>query len=154
MALVVILAAAGSVEAQAFENLTMAERRAVEMRRLQSDMVVAALSCGMREEYNAATVKFMKEFARQGEALKRLFRRTYGRDRAERELDRFVTALANEASARSLAHNGNYCVSAGLLFKDIMGLSPKDLAGFLRHPDSRMAPSGTPVEEIASTPTK
>ncbi len=87
--------------AGAFEDATPAERSALNVRLLQSDMMVAALSCQLRDDYNAMVRRFGPELARHGSDLRGLFARTYGSG-GEAELNKYVTRLANESSARRI----------------------------------------------------
>ena len=115
--------------AYAFENLTPAEDDALSVRRLQSDMMVAALSCQMREQYNMTVTRFESELVRHGVNLRGLFQRTYGA-RAEQELNSYVTRLANESSARRIAAGASYCESAAAQFTLLEMLPQKQLARF------------------------
>ena len=122
-------AAAGFSPAQAFENLTQAEREALTVRHLQSDMMVAALSCQMRGEYNETVTRFQDELVRHGANLRALFRRTYGSG-AERELNSYITRLANESSTRRIAAGASYCGEAAGQFARLDALSQTQLAAF------------------------
>ncbi len=126
---VLIAAVAVSSPAHAFENLTQAEREALSVRYLQSDMMVAALSCQMRDEYNATVTRFQAELVRHGSNLRGLFQRTYGSG-AERELNSYVTRLANESSARRIAAGASYCNDAAGQFARVGALSQTQLAAF------------------------
>ena len=118
-----------SSPAQAFENLTQAEREALTVRLLQSDMMVAALSCQMRDEYNATVTRFQAELVLHGANLRALFRRTYGSG-AERALDSYITRLANESSTRRIAAGASYCNDAVDQFARLTALPQTRLAAF------------------------
>ncbi len=124
-----VIIAGMATSAAAFEGFSSNEKAALNVRHLQSELMVAALSCDLRPQYNAAIDRFQDEWVSHGQELKQLFRRTYAGG-GERELNRFVTALANEASAESLSRGGGYCRDARSLFTEILALPRRSLAVF------------------------
>jgi len=88
----------------------------IEVRRLQTNLMVAALSCGARSEYNAFISTHRPSLQTYGKAITDEFRRRYGRE-GSRQLNRFITRLANEASARSNADRDAFCADAAALFE-------------------------------------
>lgn len=134
MALVAAVLVAGAAlipAAQAADAATARERAAVRVRVLQSDMMVAALSCDLRTHYNQAVRRFETEMIRHGRHLRAFFERVYGRS-GQRELDRFVTAMANSASSRSVAQGAAYCESAERLMNAVLTVPPDGLADYSR----------------------
>jgi hypothetical protein len=103
-----------------------AAQTALQSRVLQTRLMVAALSCGQRGDYNAFVSRYQKELIVQGKALRDFFRVNYG-SRAKNRLNRFITSLANEASAVSLEMGPEFCVQAGRIFADLTDL---DTVGF------------------------
>lgn len=98
--------------------LSAADRSAVQMRQLQVEMMVAALKCddsfGLRDAYGVYVTKHNAVLSDNAQALKSLFRKAYGGD-ANRQFDRFITRLANNASSRAQSQMG-YCeINQGLL---------------------------------------
>jgi hypothetical protein len=76
------------------------EQQAIHFRRVQTEFMVAGLSCrhtGFDQRYNTFVIKYRGELRRNANVLKRIFARAYGRN-ARQRLDSFVTGLANEAS--------------------------------------------------------
>ncbi len=118
-----------SSPAHAGENLTQAEQEALTVRLLQSDMMVAALSCRMHDEYNTTVTRFQTELVRHGANLRALFTRTHG-DGAERELNSYITRLANESSMRRIAAGASYCNEAAGKFARLAVLPQTQLAAF------------------------
>ena len=96
--------------------LTPAEGQAVRLRMFRADLAVAALSCQQQSQYNSLVTRHQAELVRQGRALMSMFRRLH-RGNAERELNRFITHLANRASLRRLASQG-YCSTMDKVFRD------------------------------------
>ena len=105
------------------------ERVAMQVRVLQSDLMVAALICRAKPRYNAFVARFETDLVRQGTTLNAHFRRVWGGQSTAR-LNAFVTRLANQASARSLSTGGGYCAQVGRVFDEVMALAPVQLAGY------------------------
>jgi hypothetical protein len=102
------------------------EQSALDARVLQTEFMVAALTCDQQDHYNAFVVKFNDELTTRGQTLRHLFERSYG-SAATPRLDRFITRLANEASYRSLLQGTTYCTTAALLFDHAMQYEPREL---------------------------
>lgn len=114
---------------QAFQPRDSRETDAVNVRILQSEMMVAALTCNMRNRYNTVVVRYQGELVTHGRVLKKMFRRDHGQS-AQRELDGFVTQLANDASIRSIRGRETFCVNAQAMFSMILtGESTLAVAG-------------------------
>jgi len=132
-----IVAAVGSATclaapaAHAVDTLASSDRAALRVRVLQSDIMVAALSCNLRNSYNEAVRRFQAEFVFHGRNLRSYFNRVHG-STAQKELDRFVTAMANKASSRSIAQGNDYCTEAQQLMVTVLALPPNSLAEFSR----------------------
>lgn len=106
-------------DARALEISDPVERMAVRARVVQSEMMVAALSCGLRSQYNAVVVEFKSELVAHGHVLRSMFARTHGAG-GQLALDRFVTKLANDASIRSNRSRSAYCKGAERTFADVL----------------------------------
>ncbi|MGH8658292.1 MAG: hypothetical protein ACREV4_07405 [Gammaproteobacteria bacterium] len=109
------------------------EHTALSARVLQTELMVAALSCGNRPLYNAFVRKFRDDLVKQGHSLRLFFARHYA-DKGEKDLNILITRLANEASQRSNANRAAFCSQASSLFRQ---LSNDDLLETLR--DSNIA---------------
>lgn len=89
----------------------------IEVRRLQTNLMVAALSCGARDDYNEFVLSHRPSLQKYGKAIRTEFRRRYGKS-GDSKLNQFVTRLANEASARSNADRENFCAEATASFQE------------------------------------
>jgi len=114
--------------------LRPAEVESKQVRLLQTELMVAALTCrhhvglGFDDKYNAFVRKFDKRLGHHITVLRAHFKREYGAG-FERQYDRFSTELANQASQR--AHGGGpYCTSSVPLFDQALVIQVKDLEGF------------------------
>src|SRR3546814_19982661 len=77
--------------------------------------MVAALTCGARDEYNSFVSRYQPELVRHGRTMQRHFQKTYGAA-STRHLNRYVPELANEDSARSIADRANFFADSDVLF--------------------------------------
>jgi len=96
------------------------EATAVHMRMLQSELMVAALACrdsnpelAMITKYNAFVNRHSTGLVSQNRVLERHFDRNYG-PQGKRRMDTLLTALANDASKRSMT--SDFCGGAASLF--------------------------------------
>ena len=98
---------------------------ALRTRVVQTELMVAALTCQQHALYNDFVQKFRGQLAAQGNVLVSYFARSYGAEGTP-ELDRFVTRLANTVSQDSL-HVENYCRVAEIRFQQVLDLTPNQL---------------------------
>ncbi len=108
-----------STAGHAFQPQDAREHDAVNVRILQSEMMVAALTCDMRNKYNTVVVRYQGELVSHARVLKKMFRRDHGPS-AQKALDGFVTQLANDASIRSIHTRQEFCVNADEMFTTIL----------------------------------
>ncbi|MGE0254987.1 MAG: hypothetical protein AB7N54_13540 [Alphaproteobacteria bacterium] len=109
---------------------TTAELAAINVRALQSDLMIAALACDRQRQYDAAVTRHAEELARTSRILREMFEKSYG-DAADAELDRYVTLLANWSSQRSMREGDAFCRMADSLFDAVLRLDGESLASFL-----------------------
>jgi len=105
------------------------ETAAIKMRALQSRLMVAALSCGVRKEYNAFVGRFDDVLAESGQTLRGYFRRSHGKA-GLRELDAYVTGLANRNSMDSLDDRRQFCSTAIKALTHVMTLDGDELVAY------------------------
>lgn len=104
---------------------------ALAVRTLQSDLMVAALSCNIKSQYNAFATKFQGTLVTNGKVLKAEFDKRFGGKSTQR-LTTYVTELANQASQRMSTQGSNYCAQVAGLFQNVLALQPADLDGYAR----------------------
>jgi hypothetical protein len=113
---------------------TAPEVRASQVRQLQTELMVAALSCsgypdlGLRARYNAFVTKFGGNLNDTAKVLRGHFQRNHGRDHVRR-FDAYITALANQASLRSF-DEPSYCQSAVPVFEALASIEPREVENF------------------------
>lgn len=95
------------------------EIKALNIRAMQAELMVAALSCGLSNEYNGFMKLFKTDLTGNSRGIKSYFTRVHGSG-AKREMNRFVTNLANVSSNRSLNVDLNeYCNNISQVFFDL-----------------------------------
>lgn len=122
---------AGSARADACAD--RGAREALEMRVLQSELMVAALTCNQRGSYNAFVTGFKPYLRSQGRELRSFFAKTFGPSAGPQRLNKLVTRLANTASQNSLGQPTNaFCAAAQRRFDAVLSASPQMLAKLAR----------------------
>jgi hypothetical protein len=113
------------------ECYTEQEWQAAHVRILQTELNVAQLTCSnvpdrsYDAQYGTFVTRFGDRLKAAGTELRAHFKRVYG-GAAEKELDIFVTRVANEASDRSMSST-TPCADAAPLFQQVLAT---DNAGF------------------------
>ena len=89
--------------------LTAEENEAFAFRVLQTKYMVSALGCdGILEDYNGFVAKYYDSFVKNGEVLRNYFKKCYG-NRANFQLDKFITKIANHFSLLSVENHRSFC---------------------------------------------
>lgn len=113
---------------------TASEVRASQLRQLQTELMVATLSCagypqlGLRDRYNAFVARYGGNLNDTARTLRAHFQRVHGRESAKR-FDAYITSLANQASLRSFDEPA-YCQSMATLFDTLAGVEPREIEDF------------------------
>ncbi|MGH8508769.1 MAG: hypothetical protein ACREVH_08640 [Gammaproteobacteria bacterium] len=95
------------------------EQSALNTRALQTELMVAALSCGNKIHYNAFVKKYQGDLVKHGRSLQSLFQRKHGAA-GRKNLNTFITRLANEASHRSSVTHAAFCANSSSLFDRLL----------------------------------
>jgi hypothetical protein len=140
-----------------------AERTAFDVRALQSKLMVAALSCSQDAAYNAFVRKFQGELTGAYRGVQGHFRRTAGAAH-QRELDSFITQMANAQSQDQIRSGSQYCPLTTPLFGLAMAQpNVEALAAFaqernvlnpLTTPECSVAPGAAPTPARPATPPR
>jgi len=113
---------------------TQPEWVAAHVRLLQTELMVAALECkevpgrDFTTQYNAFIGKFGTFLRANSELLKNHFTRSFGAG-STREMDLYITKVANDASQHSMQSLG-YCDESVGLFQNTLLVEPQDLDRF------------------------
>lgn len=124
-AVVAVGLASSSALAQSCANAR--EKAAFDLRALQTHLMVGALSCGMHDRYNAFVTRFQSDLAGAHRNLTGYFNRVHGRS-AQRDLNQYITALANAQSQEGIRLGSHFCGRIGPMFDQVMGGGPAELA--------------------------
>lgn len=92
-----------------------AERAAFDVRALQSKLMVVALACGQDNAYNAFVRRHQGDLAASYNRVQGYFRRSAGSSH-QRELDGFITQMANAHSQEQIRAGSQYCPMMAPLF--------------------------------------
>ncbi|MBK1663403.1 hypothetical protein CKO38_02575 [Rhodospirillum rubrum] len=103
---------------------------ALQVRTLQSHLMVAGLSCGQSAQYNQFVSQFESELVTQGKSLTSYFNRQYG-GAARKELNAYVTRMANEASRRSMTNRKAFCQESQGVFQTLSAMPKGNLVSFI-----------------------
>jgi hypothetical protein len=109
------------------------EKLALDTRVLQTELMIAALSCGQAEQYNQFVSSFQPQLQQQGDRLVKFFDRVHGKDAPDR-LNAFVTKLANDSSTRSQKVGYGYCLFTYDLFNEALATPPQDFGKLTEKP--------------------
>lgn len=131
------------------------EQEALNTRVLQTELMVAALSCNNQPLYNAFVTKFKKQLVDNGQSLRSFYERKHGAGGAT-QLNAMVTRVANEASQVSNDQHIGFCYQASILFSQALKTDPGDFQSLLDKPMLRgrhgIAPCGETAQAEAQKP--
>lgn len=115
--------------------LTPVEKTAFEVRMLQTELMVATLTCrGVSNRDYAGQYAIFVNRHREGlkshsTVFQGHFKRAYGGG-GQVQLDRYVTSLANDYSRSSMTGSGAFCDQQGPLFDRATTVQPQELPRF------------------------
>lgn len=95
-----------------------------QMRMLQTELVVGALSCKLTPRYNEFVMAYRPELMGAHKVLMKYFAR-------ESKLEDYKSRTANEASQRSLANITEFCNYTTALYDKLLGPEKPQLAAFV-----------------------
>lgn len=122
-----------AIPAQADSCVDRTARQSLEVRVLQSELMVAALTCGERQSYNAFVTTFKPFLKSQGSELRTFFVQQFGLAAGPNHLNKLVTRLANAASQNSVTvSTQDFCAQAKTRFEQVLQASPQGLIQLAR----------------------
>ena len=122
---------------------------AVAAKKLQTDLMVAALYCNEKQRYNEFVRRFEPQIAAQGNTLKQLFRETHG-NAGTTALNTAVTRMANEASERTMADPTGFCVEHGRIFDDVLVVKPQEFTAYVTSVKEQPAMANRGIAAVAA----
>ncbi|WP_159998994.1 hypothetical protein [Roseomonas sp. 18066] len=108
-----------ALPAAAQSCLQAAEKTAMDVRALQSQLMVAALSCDRHDQYNAFVTRYQKELGSAYRQVTGHFRRVHGAN-GQRQLDSYITTLANAQSQEGIRQGSFFCQNVAPLFQQAL----------------------------------
>ncbi|MEQ1889045.1 MAG: hypothetical protein ABL951_07675 [Alphaproteobacteria bacterium] len=105
------------------------DQTSLQVRMLQTELMVAALTCNQRVDYNAFVTRFQPQLSAQGKQLQSFFKQKYGSSSAK-SLNGFITRIANESSRRGMQKRGEFCRSAAGIYAASKKIDPKHLPNY------------------------
>jgi len=123
--LLAVTLALGPVAAQAQPCMNPAEKAAFDVRALQTQLMVAALNCRDErhdDKFNQFISRFQRDLTGYSTNLRSWFRRAHGGG-SERELNSYITDLANMQSQYSSRQGSAYCARVAPLFQQALALN-------------------------------
>jgi hypothetical protein len=108
--------------------LRPAEKTAFDIRALQSQLMVVALSCQHQDDYNAFVTRFRSQLGDAHRNVTSYYRRASGRQ-AQRVMDQYITNLANNQMQVGITQGSHFCQNQVPLFQRAMtARTPADLS--------------------------
>ena len=105
-----------------------ADEVALQLRTVQTDLMVAALSCSASDRYNEFVKANQPALMAAHGQLGKFFDKKRGGQKA---LNAFITKLANDSSKRSVADIARFCQETGWLYDAILNPARGDLVTFV-----------------------
>lgn len=99
-----------------------AEQLALAVQALKSQMMVIAITCNQANDYNQFVTRFQRDLQGHGRNLIAHFRRVYG-NQGQRELDAYVTNLANAQSQEGIRQGSLFCSNQASLVQQLGALT-------------------------------
>ena len=106
----------GATASAAEISISAKERASLELRLLQTELMVAALSCSAADRYNSFVTRFQPQLSDGGKTMQNLFKRVHG-GQAFTRINSFVTQVANEASLRMVRDANQFCDETAAMFE-------------------------------------
>jgi hypothetical protein len=104
-------------------SITSKERASLELRLMQTELMVAALGCSAADRYNAFVTRYQPQLVDGGKTLQNLFKRIHG-GQAFNRVNHFVTRVANEASLRMVQNANQFCDDTDAMFQALLAGAP------------------------------
>lgn len=136
------------------------ERTAMEVRALQSQLMVAALSCNQTDQYNAFVTRNQRDLSDAYKSVTAHFKRVHGNVQGQRQLDNYITQLANAQSQDGIGQGSTFCQNVAPLFKQALAQPNLATLASLSSQSNVVIPysldtcTGAPVREAAPATTR
>lgn len=131
--------------------LRPAERTAFDIRALQSQLMVVALSCQQQDSYNAFVTRFRTQLGEAHRDMTAYYRRASGAQ-GQRMMDQYITNLANSQMQVGITQGSHFCRNQMPLFQQAMAAnSAAELAAITQR---AAIPQPLPAEACPAAPAR
>ena len=127
-----------------------AEKDAVDVSALLSELQLVTLTCHTRDKYNALIPHLRPALATKEKNLTAFFKRAYGK-RGQAEHDKYITELANLQSELALKSGAQFCSINASMFDQVMPLS--SVEQLATYAESKPVQQALAVQECSAAPT-
>ena len=124
-----------SSPAMAAACVTQKEDISLQTRTLQTELMVAALSCNEAARYNAFVKAYRPQLMESHSDISNYFKRT-STGSAKKDTNAFMTHLANDASLRSSKDKAAFCASAKKIFSQTLKPGGVNMARYVQKIDA------------------
>jgi hypothetical protein len=120
------IASSPALAAPAAQCLQPAEKAALDIRALQSRLMVAAISCRQEDAYNAFVRRHQRDLGGAYHQAEGHFRRLHG-GQGRTRFNQYDTVLANSQSEEGIRAGGTlFCRDTQIFFREAMALEGRD----------------------------
>ena len=127
-----------------------AEKAAIDVSALLSELQLITMTCNTRDKYNALIPHLRPALATKEKNLSAFFKRAYGK-RGQTEHDKYITELANLQSQLALKSGNRFCSINSDTFDQVKPLSTiQQLATYAQNKPVQQALA---VDECTAAPT-
>jgi hypothetical protein len=126
-----------------------AEKAAVDVSALLSELQIVTLTCHTRNQYNALIPRLRPALATKEKNLSAFFRRAYGKQ-GQTEHDKYITELANLQSELALKSGDRFCSINASMFDQVRPLTT--VAQLATYAQSKPVQQALVVQECAPAP--
>jgi hypothetical protein len=127
-----------------------AEKDAVDVSALVSQLQLITMTCGTRSQYNALIPRLRPALATKEKNLSAFFKRAYGKN-GQTEHDRYITELANLQSQQALRSGDQFCAMSSSMFDQVKPLTT--VGQLAAYTQSRPIQQAISVDECPAAPT-
>jgi hypothetical protein len=121
LAALALIAVGNQPALAAAQCMQAAERTAFDVRALQSQLMIAALTCGQQDDYNTFIQRHQRALSGAHQQIASHFDRMYG-SAGEQQLDTYITNLANAQSQEAIRQGSFFCRQIKPLFQKALTL--------------------------------
>jgi hypothetical protein len=148
VAVSVVAISIGAGSASATSCIRSEERMAFEVRAMQTELMVAALSCNVQQDYNTFVTRFKSVLNKHVNTMNGYFKRVFGPS-GEREITRYTTGLANRSALTSVADMNKFCDESIATLRAAHSVPLKDFDSFTMARKIALAPDLGPAKNAA-----